>query len=115
MASRRSRGRGVTPGTVRGTDKNWLSDGMDERRQNHAEDFCKSALGQCTTCKVCGSKQARCVDARVTDGNGATSSWRCDACGQQFIRNISPEKMAQYYQEDLHVMLTARKAQEANA
>lgn len=114
MASRRSKKHGVTPGTIRGKDKNWLSEGQEQRRHNYANDTASEAIGQKTKCKLCGGN-AGCYDAAVLKRYGARSWWKCTDCGNDFIREISPEKMEQYYQEDLAKMVDRMKAPEAEA
>jgi transcription elongation factor Elf1 len=103
MASRRSKRHGVTPGTIRGKNSNWLSEGMEERRYNYAMDTAKGALNQTETCKVCGG-QASCTDAAVLKNHGVRAFWKCSGCGREYTKEISPEKMEQYYQEDLAKM-----------
>lgn len=83
-----------------GTDRNWLEEAGKERRHNHAHAVAKSAIGKHRTCPKCGN-QNTCRDARVVAGNGAKSWWTCGTCGHVAISEISPEKMAQYYAEDV--------------
>ncbi|WMW22767.1 hypothetical protein RE476_02795 [Methanolobus mangrovi] len=89
-------------------DRNWLSEGHQERRFNHAMDFCKLTLGQTRDCPICNHQTAKCIDAGVTKGMGARSWWKCE-CGHQFIKSISPERMAEYYSEDLEKMIESRR------
>jgi hypothetical protein len=94
-------------------DRYWLSECHQERRFNHAMDLCEMTLGQTTVCPVCVQLTAKCIEAGVTKALGARSRWKC-ACGHQFIRSITPEKMAQYYVEDLKKMIDP-KTEEASA
>jgi transcription elongation factor Elf1 len=112
MASRRSRGRGVTPGTIRGKDKNWLSEGMEQRRYRYAMDTANGALNKTETCKKCGGL-AGCINAAVLKNFGVRAYWKCTDCGREYTKEISSEKMEQYYQEDLAKMHS--KPQEAEA
>ncbi|WP_319507173.1 hypothetical protein [uncultured Methanolobus sp.] len=86
-------------------DRYWLSEAHQERRFNHAMDLCELTVGQTTTCTVCDCLTAKCSNAGVTKALGARSWWRCSKCGHHFTRSISPEKMAEYYREDLQRML----------
>ena len=94
-------------------DRYWLSEAHQERRFNHAVDLCELTIGQTTKCPVCHHPTAKCTKAGVTKALGARSWWRCSKCGHQFTRSISPEKMAEYYSEDLRRMIESR-AREAN-
>lgn len=94
-------------------DRYWLSEGHQERRFNHAMDFCKLTVGQITKCPICNCQTAKCINAGVTKALGARSWWKCE-CGHQFTKSISPEKMAEYYSEDLEKMIESR-ASEATA
>ncbi len=112
MASRRSKKYGVTPGTIRGKDKNWLSEGMAERRYNYAIGTARSALYRTEMCKVCGGL-AGCINAAVLKNLGVRAYWECADCGRKYTKEISPVKMEQYYQEDLAKMHS--KPQEGEA
>ncbi|WP_292469565.1 hypothetical protein [Methanolobus sp.] len=114
MASRRSKKHGVTPGTIRGKDKNWLSEGQDQRRYNYAQDTVNTAVGRNRPCPKCRGTSG-CFNAAVLKGYGARSWWSCSECGHEYIMEISPEKMEQYYQEDLAKMVDRMKAPEAEA
>ncbi|SFM40168.1 hypothetical protein [Methanolobus profundi] len=94
-------------------DRFWLSEGHQERRYNHAMDFCELTIGQTTECPVCKCPTAKCIQAGVTKALGARSWWKCE-CGHEFTKSISPEKMAEYYLEDLQKMIDSR-TQEATA
>lgn len=106
MASRRCKGRGVIPGTIRGKDKNWFSEGQYARRYEYAMETAEKIIGQTTECKKCGS-QVSCHNAAVTVGLGAVSFWKCPGCGRKFTREMSPENMEKCYQEDKEKMLEA--------
>lgn len=114
MASRRSKKHGVTPGTIRGKDKNWLSEGMEERRYNYAMDTARSALGKTRQCSSCNGVSV-CYKSGVTVGYGARSWWHCPECAHEYTKEISPEKMEQFYQEDLKKMLDKGKVPEVTA
>ncbi|TGC08013.1 hypothetical protein [Methanolobus halotolerans] len=92
-------------------DRYWLSEGHRKSRYNHAMDFCELTIDQITICPVCQRLGAKCIEAHVTKSLGARSNWRC-VCGHQFTRSITPEKMVQYYAEDLKRMIesNAREA-----
>ncbi|TGC11573.1 hypothetical protein [Methanolobus halotolerans] len=85
-------------------DRYWLGECHQERRLNHAMDLCELTVGQTAKCPVCNQLTAKCIEAGVTKSLGARSRWRC-VCGHQFTRSITPEKMAQYYAEDLKRMI----------
>jgi hypothetical protein len=114
MASRRSKKHGITPGTIRGKDKNWLSEGMEERRYNYAMDTANGALNQTETCKKCGGLAA-CINAAVLKNFGVRAYWLCSDCGREYTKEISPEKLKQYYREDLKKMLDKGKIPEVTA
>jgi hypothetical protein len=75
--------------------------------------FCKLTIGQITKCPVCNYQTAKCTNAGVTKALGARSWWKCE-CSHHFTKSISPEKMAEYYSEDLKKMIESR-ASEATA
>lgn len=95
-------------------DRYWLGEGHRERRFNHAMDVCRSTLNQVTQCPQCCKQTSVCIEAGVTTKLGARSWWRCSECGFEYTREISPEKMAQYYSEDLIQMIDS-KSLEASA
>ncbi|AFV22768.1 hypothetical protein Mpsy_0557 [Methanolobus psychrophilus R15] len=85
-------------------DRYWLGECHQERRFNHAMDLCEMTVGQTAMCPVCERLAAKCIEAGVTKTLGARSRWEC-VCGHQFTRSISPEKMAEYYSEDVKRMI----------
>ncbi|MDP2217484.1 MAG: hypothetical protein Q8J68_09380 [Methanolobus sp.] len=100
MASGRSRGHGPVVGSFRGDAKYWMDIAGDERRLNHAMDTARAAIGQVSNCIECYRLTMKCHEAAVTVKLGARSYWRCTSCGHEITREISPEQMARYYQED---------------
>lgn len=101
MASGRSRGRGPVAGSFRGDAKYWIDTAGDERRLNHAMDTARAALGQVSNCIQCHHHTMECYNAAVTVKLGARSWWRCSHCGHEITKEISPEQMASYYQDDV--------------
>ena len=99
MASGRYKGKGRVTGSIVGKDKNWLSEGRDERRFHHVMDFASKAIDQTSPCNICDGT-AQCHDAAVTVGYGAVSFWTCKKCGCNYTRSITPKRMAEYYLED---------------
>lgn len=95
-------------------DRYWLGEGHQERRFDHAMEVCRSTLNQITQCPQCCKKTSKCIEAGVTTKIGARSWWRCSECGFEHTREISPEKMAQYYSEDLEMIIDP-ESQEAAA
>lgn len=78
-------------------DRNWLGEVGRERRYNHAHGVAKSAIGRKGKCPKCGCQNI-CTDGKVTPGNGAKSWWVCQKCGHVATCTITPEQMAQYYE-----------------
>jgi hypothetical protein len=113
MASRRSKRHGITPGTIRGQDRYWLSESHWQRRYNHALDTANEAIGKTTKCNHCDG-EATCYNAAVTKSLGARSWWKCTTCSNEYKREISPEDMLKFYREDAEKTRTST-AQEASA
>lgn len=79
-----------------GTDTHWLAEAGKQRRYDFAHAVAKSAINRAGKCPKCSGVSV-CRDSRVTPGNGAKSWWVCQVCGHTATREISPEKMAEYY------------------
>lgn len=94
-------------------DRYWLGEGHRERRFNHAMDVCRSTLDRVGQCPKCHKETSVCIEAGVTTKLGARSWWKCSECGHEHTREISPEKMAEYYCEDFNRMNDARSHEAA--
>jgi uncharacterized protein with PIN domain len=95
--------RGGHAGRPTGSGTNFekeFQDTQKQRRYNFAMDVARDTLNQTEACEECGGT-AKCINAAVIVGFGARAWWKCADCGREYTKEISPEKMEQYYQAAL--------------